>query len=212
MKYFIEACCPTLESVRHAVAAGAGRIELCEQLEVGGVTPSETLIRAALQAAGDVPVNVLIRPRSGDFVYTQAEVEQMLESIRLCRALGVNGVVVGALTADGDVDKATTARLISAARPLSITFHRAFDEARDLPAALEDIIGLGAHRILTSGGRPTAYEGRYVLRDIIALAAGRITIMPGCGVHPSNIDIIASVTGASEFHGSRLLSEPLPIQ
>ena len=205
MKYFVEACCPSLDSVRHAADAGANRIELCERLEVGGVTPSEALIRTALQAAGSIPVNVLIRPREGNFVYSEAEVGQMLQGVGLCKDMGVNGVVIGALTPDGTVDKATCARLISAARPLSITFHRAMDETADIFTALEDIIALGADRILTSGGRPTAYEGRFVLRDLVARAAGRITIMPGCGVRPGNIDEIASVTGAAEFHGSSIL-------
>lgn len=205
MSYFIEACCPSLDSVRHAVASGANRIELCERLEVGGITPSEALIRAALQAAGSIPVNVLIRPREGSFVYSEAEVGRMLQSVGLCKDLGVNGVVIGALTPDGAVDKATCARLISAARPLGITFHRAIDEAADIFAALEEVIALGADRILTSGGHPTAYEGRFILRDLVARAAGRITIMPGCGVRPGNIDEIASVTGAAEFHGSSIL-------
>ena len=205
MSYFIEACCPSLESVRHAVLSDAGRIELCERLEVGGVTPSEPLIREALQAAGSVPVNVLIRPREGDFMYPEEEVNRMLESIRQCRELGVNGVVVGALKADGSVDRETMQRLMAAAGPLSVTFHRAFDEAWDLKAALEDIIGLGARRILTSGGKATAYEGRFVLRELVKQAAGRIVIMPGCGINPGNIGEIAAVTGASEYHGSRIL-------
>lgn len=205
MSYFVEACCPSLEAVRHAVAAGAGRIELCERLEVGGVTPSESLISAALQEAGDVPVNVLIRPREGNFVYSEKEVATMLESISLCRALGVNGVVVGALRADGSVDTACCEKLMAAARPLDVTFHRAMDEAADIAAALEDVIALGAQRILTSGGCATAYEGRFVIRELIGLARGRILIMPGCGLRPGNIDEVARVTGASEFHGSSLL-------
>lgn len=205
MNYFIEACCPSLESVRHAVEAGARRIELCERLEVGGVTPSRALICAALEAAARIPVNVLIRPREGNFVYTEEEIRQMLESIGLCQELGVNGVVIGALKADGSVDKTTTARLIAAARPLNVTFHRAIDEAIDIAAALEDIIGLGADRILSSGGRPTAYEGRFILRDLITQASGRIIIMPGCGIRANNLDEIAEVTGAAEFHGSSIL-------
>lgn len=205
MNYFIEACCPSLESARHAVLSGAGRIELCERLEVGGVTPSVQLIWESLQVAGSVPVNVLIRPREGDFMYSEEEVSRMLESIRQCRELGVNGVVVGALKADGSVDRETLQRLMAAAGPLSVTFHRAFDEARDLKAALEDIIGLGALRILTSGGKATAYEGRFVLRELVKQAAGRIVIMPGCGINPGNIGEIAAVTGASEYHGSRIL-------
>ena len=205
MSYFIEACCPDIESVRRAVKAGANRIELCEQLEVGGVTPSLQLIESALAEAGNVPVNVLIRPRDGDFVYSAGEVEKMLLSIKECRREGVNGVVIGALNADGSVDTATVSRLVKEAGPMDITFHRAFDESPDLVRALEDIIGLGGiKRILTSGGCPTAYQGRFVLRDLVVQASGRIGIMPGCGVIPSNIEEIATVTGAGEFHGSRL--------
>lgn len=204
MSYFIEACCPDLSSVRTAVQAGAGRIELCEELGIGGVTPSETFLRQALDVAGDVPVNVLVRPRGGNFVYTPDEVEQMLRSIRMCRAAGANGVVIGALLADGSVDIGTVSRLVHEAEGLDITFHRAFDESADLAKALEDIIGLGIKRILTSGGCPTAYLGRFVLRDLVMQAAGRITIMPGCGILPSNLNEIAAVTGATEFHGSKL--------
>lgn len=204
MSYFIEACCPDLSSVRTAVQAGAGRIELCEELGIGGITPSETFLRQALDVTGDVPVNVLVRPRGGNFVYTPDEVEQMLRSIRMCRAAGANGVVIGALLADGSVDIGTVSRLVHEAEGLDITFHRAFDESADLAKALEDIIGLGIKRILTSGGCPTAYLGRFVLRDLVLQAAGRITIMPGCGVLPSNLDEIAAVTGANEFHGSKL--------
>lgn len=204
MSYFIEACCPDLSSVRTAVQAGAGRIELCEELGIGGVTPSETFLRQALDVAGRVPVNVLIRPRGGNFVYTPDEVEQMLRSIRMCRAAGANGVVIGALLADGSVDIGTVSRLVHEAEGLDITFHRAFDESADLAKALEDIIGLGIKRILTSGGCPTAYLGRFVLRDLVMQAAGRITIMPGCGILPSNLNGIATITAATEFHGSKL--------
>lgn len=204
MSYFIEACCPDLSSVRTAVQAGAGRIELCEELGIGGVTPSETFLRQALDVAGRVPVNVLIRPRGGNFVYTPDEVEQMLRSIRMCRAAGANGVVIGALLADGSVDIGTVSRLVHEAEGLDITFHRAFDESADLAKALEDIIGLGIKRILTSGGCPTAYLGRFVLRDLVMQAAGRITIMPGCGILPSNLNEIATITAATEFHGSKL--------
>lgn len=204
MSYFIEACCPDLESVRRAVSAGANRVELCEQLEIGGVTPSVELIQGALDAAGNVPVNVLIRPRGGNFVYTPGEVEQMLQSIRECKSLGVNGVVIGALKSDGAIDIETVSRLVHEAGSMDITFHRAFDEAADLRAALEDIIGLGIKRVLTSGGCPTAYLGRFVLRELVRQSAGRISVMPGCGVTPGNIAEIASVTAAKEFHGSRL--------
>ena len=204
MSYFIEVCCPDNESVRRAVRAGANRIELCEELEIGGVTPSASLIRSAMDEAGKVPVNVLIRPRGGNFVYSPEEVESMMGSIRDCKSAGVNGVVIGALRDDGSVDTNTMSRLVSEAGSMDITFHRAFDESSDLTKALEDIVELGIRRILSSGGCPTAYEGRFVLKKLILQAAGRISIMPGCGVRASNIEEIASVTGAKEFHGSKL--------
>lgn len=231
MKPFCEVCCPSLEAVARAVAAGAGRIELCERLEVGGVTPSESLIKDALAVAGVVPVNVLVRPREGDFVYSEEEAAQMLESIELCRALGASGVVIGALRSDGSVDMSLMRRLLAAARPvaarpaaaaasataavdpagpgdlrpLSVTFHRAFDECRDPFAALEDIIILGIDRLLTSGHCANAWEGRFILKELVERAAGRIVIMPGCGITPANLDEIAAITAATEFHGSRIL-------
>jgi copper homeostasis protein len=231
MKPFCEVCCPSLEAVAGAVAAGAGRIELCERLEVGGVTPSESLIKDALAVAGTVPVNVLVRPREGDFVYSEEETAQMLESIALCRALGASGVVIGALRSDGSVDMSLMRRLVAAARPvaarpaaaaasataavdtagpgvlrpLSVTFHRAFDECSDPFAALEDIISLGIDRLLTSGHCANAWEGRFVLKELVERAAGRIVIMPGCGITPANLDEIAAITAATEFHGSRIL-------
>ena len=206
MRLFCEVCCPSLDAVAKAVGAGADRIELCERLEVGGVTPYEALIRDALAAAGPVPVNILIRPREGDFVYNEDEAGQMLESIALCKALGVNGVVIGALRPDGSVDMALMRRLVAAARPLSITFHRAFDECRDPFEALEDIISLGIDRLLTSGHCTDAWEGRFILKELVGHAAGRIVIMPGCGITPANLPEIAAITGASEFHGSRILN------
>lgn len=232
MKPFCEVCCPSLEAVAGAVAAGAGRIELCERLEVGGVTPSESLIKDALAVAGVVPVNVLVRPREGDFVYSEEEAAQMLESIELCRALGASGVVIGALRSDGSVDMSLMRRLVAAARPvaarpaaaaasataavdpagpgdlrpLSVTFHRAFDECSDPFAALEDIIILGIDRLLTSGHCANAWEGRFILKELVERAAGRIVIMPGCGITPANLDEIAAITAATEFHGSRIIN------
>lgn len=202
MSLLREACCPSLEAVLAAGRTGACRIELCERLEIGGVTPSEALLRAAL-AATDLPVNVLVRPRGGDFVYDEAEVEAMLESIRLCRALGANGVVIGALTPSGAVDLPVMRRLVAAAKgDLSVTFHRAFDETADPAAALEDIIALGCDRLLTSGHAPDAFAGRAQISALVRQAAGRIVVMAGCGVRPGNIGQIARETGAPEFHSS----------
>ena len=205
MRPFCEVCCPSLDAVAKAVAAGADRIELCERLEVGGVTPSEQLIKDALLISGAVPMNVLIRPREGNFVYNEEETSQMLESIACCKRQGVNGVVIGALRSDGSVDMGLMRRLVAASRPMNITFHRAFDECNDVFASLEDIISLGIERLLTSGHSATAWDGRFTLRELAVRAAGRIVIMPGCGINPANLAEIALITGANEFHGSRIL-------
>lgn len=203
MMYFREACCTSMDAVRAAARTGAQRIELCERLDVGGVTPSEALLREVL-AASPLPVNVLVRPRGGDFVYSEEEVRQMLESIRLCAALGANGVVVGALTPDGRVDLPVMRRLVAAAREagLSVTFHRAFDETADPLAALGDVIALGCDRLLTSGHAPDAFAGRALIGELVRRAGTRLTVMAGCGVRPGNIAAIARDSGAPEFHSS----------
>ena len=205
MSRLLETCCPSAGAVRRAVSAGTGRIELCEDLACGGVTPSAELIRETLALSGGIPVNVLIRPRPGDFVYSAEEADAMVDSIRLCKRLGVNGVVLGALTPEGNVDLPLMRRLLEQARPLHVTFHRAFDVCRDPSTALEDLIGLGIERLLTSGHCADAYEGRFVLKALVEPAAGRIVVMPGCGITTDNLETIASVTGAVEFHGSCLL-------
>ena len=177
MSYCLEACCPSLDAVEAAGRIGARRIELCERLDIGGVTPSDALIRSALAATG-LPINVLVRPRGGDFVYSAQEADAMLESIRLCGRLGVNGVVIGALRADGSVDVELMQALVSEARAtgLSVTFHRAFDECADPMEALEDIISLGCDRLLTSGHAPDAFTGREMIGTLVRAAAGRIAI------------------------------------
>lgn len=201
MSYFREACCCSEAAVIAAGKTGARRVELCEQLETGGVTPSVDLIRTALEVS-ELPVNVLVRPRGGDFVYDEAEVLQMLGSIRLCRRLGANGVVIGALTPGGAVDMPVMRRLIAEARPLSVTFHRAFDVCADPESSLEDIIALGCDRLLTSGHAADAYEGRDFIGRLVRQASGRMIIMAGCGVRPANIELIAGASGAPEYHSS----------
>ena len=205
MSVLLERCCTSLQQVKDGLAGGAGRVELCDCIEVGGVTPSEELIRSAV--ATGICVNVLVRPRGGDFVYSDTEVEQMKESIRLCRDLGVHGVVIGALTPDGRIDMPVMRELMALAeepRRLSVTFHRAFDDAADPYAAFEDIISLGCDRLLTSGQKPTAPEGRDLIKSLILRAAGRIIVMPGSGVTPENVEELASWCGASECHGTKL--------
>ncbi len=201
MRRFLECCCTSLDEVAEAVAGGASRIELCENLDVGGVTPSETLLESVM-AHCPLPVNVLVRPRGGDFVYTKEEEDSMLRDIEMCKRLNVNAVVIGALKADGDVDTEMVQRLIAAARPLRITFHRAFDCCRDPYTALNDIMALGCDRLLTSGHEESAYTGRSLIADLVSLSAGRLVIMPGGGVRPANIAEIEKDTNAPEYHGS----------
>ena len=199
-----ERCCVSYKDAVEASAGRAARIELCTDLEVGGTTPSGDCIRECLSAG--LPVNVLVRPRGGDFVFSADEVEEMLESIRICGANGANGVVIGALLRDGGIDMETMRLLVGEARKhgLSVTFHRAFDRCSDPLTALEEIIELGCDRLLTSGQRPTAAEGRVLIARLVRQAAGRIIVMPGSGVTPDNADFIAAHTGAVELHGTKL--------
>ena len=198
---FIECCCTSVAEVNEAVAGGASRIELCENLETGGVTPSRDLIREVLSVC-PLPVNVLIRPRGGDFVFSDNETSRMIEDIVFCRQAGAAGIVSGALLADGSVDTGTMHKLISAARPLSVTFHRAFDCCNDPYRAIEDIIALGCDRLLTSGLSASAFEGRELIRELVTIAGDRIVVMPGAGIRPSNIAYIDRATGAREKAGA----------
>lgn len=201
VKHLFEACCQSHEEAMEARAGGAGRVELCAELGIGGVTPSESEIRQTL-AQCSLPVNVLVRPRGGSFVYSESEARAMLRDIELCKSLGVNGVVIGALTPEGRVDIPLMRRLIEAARPMNITFHRAFDECAEPFSALEDIINLSCDILLTSGQAPSAYDGRKLIAELVQKAGDRIIVMPGAGINPRNISEIALVTKASEFHGS----------
>lgn len=201
MEYFLESCCTDVEQIRCAQEAGARRIELCEKLAVGGVTPSAELLKAAISVA-TVPVNVLVRPRGGDFVFSAAEADTMLRDIELCREAGAAAVVIGALDSRGDVDMPLMRRLCDAASGMSVTFHRAFDVCADPLAAFEDVLALGCDRLLTSGHESDAFKGRFFIAELVERAAGRIIVMPGCGVRRSNIARIAADTGAVEFHAS----------
>lgn len=201
MEYFLESCCTDVEQIRRAQEAGARRIELCENLAVGGVTPAAELLKAAISVA-KVPVNVLVRPRGGDFVFSAAEADTMLRDIELCREAGAAAVVIGALDSRGDVDMPLMRRLCDAASGMSVTFHRAFDVCADPLAAFEDVLALGCDRLLTSGHESDAFKGRFFIAELVERAAGRIIVMPGCGVRRSNIARIAADTGAVEFHAS----------
>ncbi len=198
---FLECCCTDAAEAVEAMRGGAGRIELCEDLPCGGVTPSRGNIEATLRGV-NIPVNVLIRTRGGDFVYNNEEVEAMLESVRMCRELGVNGVVVGALRKDGSIDTETVRRLMAEAEGLHVTFHRAFDECADPFKALEDIIALGCDRLLTAGHASNVNDGEQTLKELNEKAAGRIIILAGSGVRPGNIARLEASTGCEEFHSS----------
>ena len=200
-KRFLECCCTDAAEAVEAMNGGAGRIELCEDLSCGGVTPSRSNLEATLRAV-NIPVNVLIRARGGDFVYDEAEILTMIGSVRMCRELGVNGVVIGALRKDGSVDVEAVRRLIAEAGGLHITFHRAFDECADPFTALEDIIALGCDRLLTAGHASNVNDGELTLKKLNEKAAGRIIILAGSGVRPGNIARLEASTGCKEFHSS----------
>ncbi|MGM9792327.1 MAG: copper homeostasis protein CutC [Candidatus Cryptobacteroides sp.] len=197
MERFLECCCTSAQEVNFAQKHGASRIELCERLELGGVTPSAGLLDMALSLA-DIPVNVLIRPRGGDFVYSEDEVRQMLRDIEICADKGAAGVVVGALDSKGEVDMSTMRRLIGKARELglSVTFHRAFDVCADPLAAFDRVVELGCDRLLTSGHEENAVKGRNLIGELAARK--QLIVMAGCGVRPSNVALIT----ADEYHAS----------
>ncbi|MDQ0394598.1 copper homeostasis protein CutC [Labrys monachus] len=204
-----EICIDSVAGVKAAVEAGASRVELCASLIEGGITPSVGMVHQAVAAAdGQLKVHVIIRPRGGDFLYSEDEFVAMLRDIVAVKEAGAAGVVIGLLDADGFVDEARTAELIAAARPLSVTFHRAFDVSRDAMASLDALIRLGVDRLLTSGQEPGVVEGAPLIRRLIERAAGRLVVMPGGDITPRNIARIAADTGAAEFHFAAFATEP----
>ena len=199
--YRFEICANSVASCIAAQEGGANRVELCAGIPEGGTTPSYGMIRSARECIS-IALNVIIRPRGGDFLYSEEEINEMLYDIKVAKELGADGLVFGCLLPDGSVDKVNMARLMEAAGDTPVTFHRAFDHSSDPMQALEDIIELGCARILTSGGRPTALEGAGLLAKLVEKAGDRLIIMPGCGVKESNIAEIARLSGAREFHFS----------
>lgn len=200
MKRILEICCGDVGSVGAAVKGGVDRIELCCALSEGGLTPSAAMIKKAVKCG--VPVNVLIRPRRGDFLYSDEEIEVMTDDIREAVRLGASGVVIGALDKDGDVDMAAMRKMIDAAGTADVTFHRAFDLCRNPEEALECAIKLGCGTILTSGLKKNALEGAETIRRLHEMANGRISIMAGCGVNPKNAAGILKISGADAIHGT----------
>ena len=201
MSFILEICSFNLQSALIAQHAGAQRVELCANPADGGTTPSLGLIKTAREKL-HIDLYPIIRPRGGDFLYSDEEFEIMMNDVALCKQIGCNGVVIGMLQQDGTIDKIKCAKLIALAYPLGVTFHRAFDRAKDPQQTLEDIIDMGCERILTSGQKPTAPEGAALIKELVTQSNGRIQIMPGSGIRASNIADIAAQTGAEEFHTS----------
>jgi len=197
----LEVCVDSLAGLEPAERAGAARIELCARLDLGGVSPSAELVRAAL-AATSLPLAVMVRPRPGDFVYARAEIETMLAELARLRGAGAAIAVLGALTPSGAIDREALRELVAGARPMAVTFHRAFDEVPDPLAALEELVELGVERVLTAGGAPDAFLGRRALRALVLRARGRIAVMAGGGVRASNAAAILADAGVLELHGS----------
>lgn len=177
-------------------------MELCAGIPEGGTTPSYGEIKTARRLLTSTRLHVIIRPRGGDFLYTPLQLERMFADISMCKELGVDGVVFGCLTNDGEVDMGANRRLMQCAEGMSVTFHRAFDMCRNPQKALEDIISLGFDRILTSGQQPDALSGAPLLKQLNEQAAGRIILLAGCGVNENNIGRLRSLTGLNEFHFS----------
>lgn len=201
MDFTLEIIAFTIESCAIAQAAGANRIELCDNPGDGGTTPSYGFIKAA-RAKLDIELYCMIRPRDGDFFYRDEEFEIMKADVLNAKQLGCDGVVIGLLNKDGSVDKERSKKLVELAYPMGVTFQRAFDRVSDPFKALEDVIETGCERILTSGLVPSCLDGAPLIAQLVQQAAGRIVIMPGSGLRSSNVIDVARITGATEFHTS----------
>ena len=199
--YIIEIATSDFTTTQSAVNGGADRIELCANLAEGGTTPSYGTIKQCRESFS-VSLYPIVRPRGGDFLYTDDEFEIMLQDVKLCKQLVCDGVVIGLLNRDGTIDIKRTSALIEAAYPLGVTFHRAFDRCIDPFTALEQLIEIGCERILTSGQKPSVVDGVDLVAELNKKAADRIIIMPGSGVRKENIKMLAAKTGCTEFHSS----------
>ncbi|SHK84901.1 copper homeostasis protein [Clostridium cavendishii DSM 21758] len=204
MQVLKEACVGSYIQAINAEKLGADRIELCDNLNEGGTTPSLGTIKLA-RLKIKVPINVIIRPRGGDYIYTNDEIIIMENDIKLCKDLNVNGVVIGILNNKNEIDIENMKRLIELAKPLSITFHMAFDEIKDKKKAIDDLYTLGVDRILTKGGEVSAIKNKENLKELINYSKDRITILPGGGLTKDNYFDFVKYVGAVEVHGSRIV-------
>jgi copper homeostasis protein len=201
MAYVMEVCVDSVESAVNAERGGAARVELCSNLMEGGTTPSLGMLRVVKREV-KIPVFVMIRPRGGDFLYSESEYQVMSEDLKVLKENGADGVVFGILTPDGGIDMLRSRDLIALARPLPVTFHRAFDMVQDPFQSLEDLMELGVDRVLTSGHDSSALEGLPVLESLVEQAQGEIRVVPGGGVNERNVKRILEGSGAKEFHCS----------
>lgn len=206
-KVTLEIAVFSVQSALDAIQAGTHRIELCENPNEGGTTPSYGSL-LAMSKQQTVPVFPIIRPRGGDFLYTEMEFQIMKQDVIVAKELGFKGVVIGLLKSDGRIDKIRTAELVSLAKPMQVTFHRAFDRCVDPIQGLEDIIETGCHRILTSGQVPNVANALPLIKQLVEQANGRIVIMPGSGVRANNINEILMQTGVVEIHSSARQNNP----
>lgn len=205
----LEICVFNTATAIAAAAAGADRIELCENYANGGTTPSYGYLKTTREKVS-IPIFPMIRPRGGDYFHRPEEIEIIQKDILLCKELGFDGVVFGLLNRDGSIDKDNTARLVELAYPLDVTFHRAFDRCKNPLEALETIIACGCTRILTSGQYPKAPDGKALIKELVDLADDRIIIMPGSGINSNNLAEMMVYTGAKEFHTSARIMRPSP--
>ena len=197
----VEICVENSRAAIQAVESGAGRIELCSELALGGLTPGRGEVRATLEAV-DVPVHVMLRCRSGDFLYGDDEIRQMESQAQMASELGAHGVVFGALDINGCIDRAAVCRIRDQAGDLPLTFHRAFDHVANPVESLETLIELGVQRVLTSGRATTAWKGRETLRLLVRNASGRIVVLAGGGIRQHNVHQLITETGVAEVHSS----------
>jgi copper homeostasis protein len=209
-KISVEICVDSPASAHAAERGGATRIELCGSLIEGGITPSAGLIELT-RASASIGIHVMIRPRGGDFCYEADEFELMQRDISVAKRLGANGVVFGILDVNGNIDVARTRQLVELARPLAVTFHRAFDMTPDLSSALEDVCATGVDRLLTSGGEQTAPQGTGTIARLVRQSRGRISVIPGSGLRPNNARALIEQTGAKEIHVGLTSSLPSPM-
>lgn len=197
----MEVCANSVTSALAAQLGGAKRVELCASLTEGGTTPSYGEIALAKKMLS-IEVFPIIRPRGGDFLYSDLEFAIMKEDVKMCKSLHCEGIVIGILKANGTIDTGRCAELVDLAKPMQVAFHRAFDMTVDMEAALEELIALGIVRVLSSGGMATASQGAQMLAKLVKQAGDRIAIMPGAGVNLTNISTLIQATGAQEFHAS----------